>query len=112
MAGGGRRRACRETCALSFALSHQGREATPEAADQETGGRLPRRLGGAAARGGAPSGADGALQCAGGGARHQGAVDSRRRHSRSEEHASELQSLMRSSYAVFCLKKKKQAKHS
>src|SRR3546814_5210237 len=29
-------------------------------------------------------------------------------HPRSEEHTSELQSLMRSSYAVFCLKKKKQ----
>src|SRR3546814_4914239 len=29
------------------------------------------------------------------------------RASRSEEHASELQSLMRISYAVFCLKKKK-----
>src|SRR3546814_9251049 len=28
--------------------------------------------------------------------------------SRSEEHTSELQSLMRSSYAVFCLKKKNQ----
>src|SRR3546814_5859877 len=28
------------------------------------------------------------------------------RQSRSEEHTSELQSLMRSSYAVFCLKKK------
>src|SRR3546814_4782932 len=28
--------------------------------------------------------------------------------SRSEEHTSELQSLMRNSYAVFCLKKKKQ----
>src|SRR3546814_8112703 len=28
-------------------------------------------------------------------------------HRRSEEHTSELQSLMRSSYAVFCLKKKK-----
>src|SRR3546814_6037863 len=28
---------------------------------------------------------------------------------RSEEHTSELQSLMRSSYAVFCLKKKKTA---
>src|SRR3546814_6956238 len=32
---------------------------------------------------------------------------------RSEEHTSELQSLMRSSYAVFCLKKKKkQSKHT
>src|SRR3546814_3654008 len=30
-------------------------------------------------------------------------------HDRSEEHTSELQSLMRTSYAVFCLKKKKQA---
>src|SRR3546814_7767154 len=32
------------------------------------------------------------------------------RQSRSEEHTSELQSLMRISYAVFCLKKKKNAK--
>src|SRR3546814_6612967 len=30
---------------------------------------------------------------------------------RSEEHTSELQSLMRISYAVFCLKKKKQKKN-
>src|SRR3546814_1406885 len=30
---------------------------------------------------------------------------------RSEEHTSELQSLMRISYAVFCLKKKKQPNH-
>src|SRR3546814_5484173 len=33
------------------------------------------------------------------------------RHQRSEEHTSELQSLMRISYAVFCLKKKKSNKH-
>src|SRR3546814_7111682 len=31
-------------------------------------------------------------------------------NARSEEHTSELQSLMRISYAVFCLKKKKQQK--
>src|SRR3546814_7181469 len=31
---------------------------------------------------------------------------------RSEEHTSELQSLMRTSYAVFCLKKKNKKKHS
>src|SRR3546814_7962664 len=31
------------------------------------------------------------------------------RHLRSEEHTSELQSLMRISYAVFCLKKKKKS---
>src|SRR3546814_3179431 len=33
------------------------------------------------------------------------------RQRRSEEHTSELQSLMRISYAVFCLKKKKKAAH-
>src|SRR3546814_5815899 len=32
--------------------------------------------------------------------------EGRNRHGRSEEHTSELQSLMRISYAVFCLKKK------
>src|SRR3546814_6665577 len=37
------------------------------------------------------------------GERHAGQVG----HGRSEEHTSELQSLMRISYAVFCLKKKK-----
>src|SRR3546814_7031183 len=39
----------------------------------------------------------------------RGAFRARRaRAARSEEHTSELQSLMRISYAVFCLKKKKQ----
>src|SRR3546814_4167377 len=33
-------------------------------------------------------------------------------HGRSEEHTSELQSLMRISYAVFCLKKKKKTYHN
>src|SRR3546814_10208332 len=33
-----------------------------------------------------------------------------KRYGRSEEHTSELQSLMRNSYAVFCLKKKTQTK--
>src|SRR3546814_1652019 len=36
-----------------------------------------------------------------------GAASSREGTGRSEEHTSELQSLMRISYAVFCLKKKK-----
>src|SRR3546814_7828418 len=42
-------------------------------------------------------------------ARRRVVVDARRylRCGRSEEHTSELQSLMRISYAVFCLKKKK-----
>src|SRR3546814_10140339 len=40
-------------------------------------------------------------------------VPDRFRHGgRSEEHTSELQSLMRTSYAVFCLKKKKQHQSS
>src|SRR3546814_5000843 len=40
----------------------------------------------------------------------RGALDIARRLLRSEEHTSELQSLMRISYAVFCLKKKKTQK--
>src|SRR3546814_1938780 len=35
-----------------------------------------------------------------------------RKHDRSEEHTSELQSLMRISYAVFCLKKKTKNNHT
>src|SRR3546814_5558833 len=35
-----------------------------------------------------------------------GRIDPPARHERSEEHTSELQSLMRISYAVFCLQKK------
>src|SRR3546814_1024016 len=37
-----------------------------------------------------------------------GAETGKKPHARSEEHTSELQSLMRISYAVFCLKTKKQ----
>src|SRR3546814_2515734 len=40
------------------------------------------------------------------------AVDLRLGVARSEEHTSELQSLMRISYAVFCLKKKKKQSHN
>src|SRR3546814_7509160 len=40
-------------------------------------------------------------------AHHQTVLGAGHRHVRSEEHTSELQSLMRISYAVFCLKKKK-----
>src|SRR3546814_2769741 len=45
----------------------------------------------------------------GGGARRAGAQPGA--DARSEEHTSELQSLMRISYAVFCLKKKKREIH-
>src|SRR3546814_5990852 len=40
-------------------------------------------------------------------AHHRQPLGDARHRCRSEEHTSELQSLMRSSYAVFCLKKKK-----
>src|SRR3546814_4689289 len=40
------------------------------------------------------------------GARHPRHADVEQQAARSEEHTSELQSLMRISYAVFCLKKK------
>src|SRR3546814_4187107 len=43
---------------------------------------------------------------------YRAAVDESRRAERSEEHTSELQSLMRISYAVFCLKKKNTKKHT
>src|SRR3546814_2978052 len=47
------------------------------------------------------------------GDRHPGRAGARRAaDARSEEHTSELQSLMRISYAVFCLKKKKQSRQS
>src|SRR3546814_6177347 len=39
-----------------------------------------------------------------------GQYDEMPEQTRSEEHTSELQSLMRNSYAVFCLKKKKELK--
>src|SRR3546814_8233733 len=39
-------------------------------------------------------------------------IDPATRYPRSEEHTSELQSLMRISYAVFCLKKKKQTQQN
>src|SRR3546814_3288295 len=53
----------------------------------QVAGELPRR--------GGPKGRDGGIHAA--------------RRQRSEEHTSELQSLMRISYAVFCLKKKTQS---
>src|SRR3546814_3896069 len=54
-----------------------------------------------------PHGARGAEQ-AGTDRQHSAAAP----HVRSEEHTSELQSLMRISYAVFCLKKKKTTPHN
>src|SRR3546814_4962864 len=48
------------------------------------------------------------VQQFGGEAYRETAVEHALRNARSEEHTSELQSLMRISYAVFCLKKKKE----
>src|SRR3546814_5308801 len=47
-----------------------------------------------------------------GGGQMAGRTSSNRMVNRSEEHTSELQSLMRISYAVFCLKKKKHTKRT
>src|SRR3546814_6510237 len=67
-----------------------------------------RRDGPDAGRGGLlqPGGGDRAVGAHGPGQRWPGAAGVRF-HARSEEHTSELQSLMRISYAVFCLKKKR-----
>src|SRR3546814_1008526 len=53
---------------------------------------------------------DGADRFEGGDRTYRVRVRRSRRRGRSEEHTSELQSLMRISYAVFCLKKKKKIK--
>src|SRR3546814_8384820 len=43
---------------------------------------------------------------------HHGRMNLSAKRPRSEEHTSDLQSLMRISYAVFCLKKKKHQQHT
>src|SRR3546814_1925085 len=78
--------------ALGVAAGAEGAEATAaETVQQRLGQDAARRVPGAQE------------QHVVGGLRHAS--------SRSEEHTSELQSLMRSSYAVFCLKKKKNKKN-
>src|SRR3546814_5961503 len=73
-------------------------------ADPDRDGRQPEDSATLARNAGMASGARAALRVAGAGRR---GVD----RFRSEEHTSELQSLMRISYAVFCLKKKKTRNH-
>src|SRR3546814_8808815 len=51
------------------------------------------------------------VEARGAGRRHRGSGQHQRDQARSEEHTSELQSLMRISYAVFCLTKKKKEQH-
>src|SRR3546814_5202559 len=52
------------------------------------------------------------LPCSIGGTARQTCFATDLSTTRSEEHTSELQSLMRSSYAVFCLKKKRKKRHT
>src|SRR3546814_6535414 len=75
--------------------------------------RRPRVLGNAAGpvqgrRHGRPPGTQGGTLHR----RERGTGPGLRTPGRSEEHTSELQSLMRTSYAVFCLKKKKANSHT
>src|SRR3546814_5330873 len=58
-----------------------------------------------------PKESNGRGMCANGLAQITTSILRRSRTIRSEEHTSELQSLMRISYAVFCLKKKKQKQY-
>src|SRR3546814_6373143 len=93
-----------------------GRHEDPR--DHVVPGRRRARRPGACAAGARGGGAAAAGRAAGAGqfrrrARHPAADADRglpHRASRSEEHTSELQSLMRISYAVFCLKKKNKTK--
>src|SRR3546814_1740597 len=84
-----------QTCALPISRAHEGRRQA--GGDARVQGRRTRPAGG-------DHGDRGRRR------RAQRLADDRRERRaprRSEEHTSELQSLMRISYAVFCLKKKK-----
>src|SRR3546814_7604930 len=72
-------------------------------------GRAAASWQGAVAASSGAAGDDGAVPCA---MVERGKRGRRHAAGRSEEHTSELQSLMRSSYAVFCLKKKKETKNA
>src|SRR3546814_4808941 len=86
---------------------HEGGDVSFAARGQEGAGedRLygPDRADGRQFRAHPAGGGDGRRRARAAGGGRPGRVDGRR----SEEHTSELQSLMRISYAVFCLKKKK-----
>src|SRR3546814_2161083 len=82
-----------QTCALPILISLMERRQWPFIYDRSTKGKAIRPT-----SRGAPPGGPSARRC----------HSSHGPDNRSEEHTSELQSLMRISYAVFCLKKKKQ----
>src|SRR3546814_7845855 len=94
----------RSHASKGFQSSHEARSCSGESASRTYPSEATRRVD----RQAPPS--------TGSGSRHPGEGNGSRRHirrprrelrERSEEHTSELQSLMRISYAVFCLKKKK-----
>src|SRR3546814_5040564 len=76
-----------------------------------SGDRLPRRAG-RTCRSAARSGRMAWIGRAGRAAQHHLDAAAAQVPGRSEEHTSELQSLMRISYAVFCLKKKTKKTHN
>src|SRR3546814_10471502 len=89
-------------------LARAGRQQRQQQEGQEGEALVHGRIsscGGNEREGGLRLGARGALH------RDQLFGDLQRLRVRSEEHTSELQSLMRISYAVFCLKKKKNKEH-
>src|SRR3546814_3990255 len=83
-------------------LFRSDRPLTPPHACGVSGKRSAQAREGRRRQGSKPNGRDSARSAA----RQPASPPARRR--RSEEHTSELQSLMRITYAVFCLKKKKQ----
>src|SRR3546814_11905932 len=72
----------------------------------------PDLHGDAPRQGGAPAPPRTSRPAIGSASRAPHSVDCRQAGLRSEEHTSELQSLMRHSYAVFCLTKKKKTQHN
>src|SRR3546814_1833586 len=95
----------RDVAALHRFTRHSARR---QRGDQRTG---PRERGEAATRDGHSRAVEVGFGVLGAHAGSPWGRSEKSRKTRSEEHTSELQSLMRSSYAVFCLKKKKKKKY-
>src|SRR3546814_10605962 len=106
-------RSTRTATLFPYTTLVRSRSQQPRAEPRQSGGGTLRRLHQRARRlGGEPPRARPARRLHDPAGRDfEGASGADRAAERSEEHTSELQSLMRISYAVFCLKKKKQ-RHS
>src|SRR3546814_4608217 len=96
-------KASREVAVAAIDMSNHSGETNRDSFQQASARSLRRDTAGARARGGLGAGSDPRRPAEAGRGRAQ--------QPRSEEHTSELQSLMRISYAVFCLKKKKKHKN-